>query len=97
VSADLLARIPKSMRAVARALIVFVLMASSGCATLQVKSNRPSNAVASCIAQQWEPFNLVLRGNNIVFRAHIPLLLKDGLPLPGCSYALGLTPEDVDL
>ena len=43
------------------------------------------------------PVNYELRGDSLLFRVRIPLVLEDGTPLPGGIYALEATLDDVSL
>lgn len=43
------------------------------------------------------PLNYTLRGDSLMFRVRIPLVLEDGTPLPGGIYALEATLDDVSL
>ncbi|HEU5181376.1 MAG TPA: hypothetical protein VFW45_11330 [Candidatus Polarisedimenticolia bacterium] len=43
------------------------------------------------------PVNFTLQGDNLLFRVRIPLVLEDGTPLPGGTYALEATLDDLSL
>ena len=43
------------------------------------------------------PVDFALQGDGLLFRVRIPLVLEDGTPLPGGSYALEATLDDVSL
>jgi hypothetical protein len=43
------------------------------------------------------PVNFTLQGDTLLFRVRIPLVLEDGTPLPGGTYALEATLDDVSL